>query len=244
MKHLRIKTDNLVWAICLSGAAISASKNVANPAFNLVIESDVPEIKFLASAFSTKTPGVQYTDIVIPTDEKELAQLDIAGTRKLERELRVLHGIDVTEEVNVLTLLDLSTIVLDQYGIKSQAKTFYPKLSKPQYEKYQEYDCVITKSEYLKWAQEYARGYGREFNILDATNLPVSEVIKAINNPGLKLLVAHASDPILFVAKSYYKDYDNIAQTFCTLIMYLSLDLIDFAVLYGEHVYLKILKIR
>ena len=46
------------------------------------------------------------------------------------------------------------------------------------------------------------------------------EVIKALNNPNLKLLVAHASDPILFVAKSYYKDYDNIAQTFGTLVLF------------------------
>ena len=220
MKYVKLKTDNLIWATCISGAIVSAHKNVVNPPINFVIESDSPEIQFLGSVFDQTKPGVNYEEIQPPTKEEELEILDVFGAKKLERELRVLHGVDIEEAVSKLTLLDLGNLILEKHGIKGQPKTFYPKMSKPQYQSYIEYDCVIMNKKYLPWAKEYAKGYGTNFNILDATQLPTIEVVKALNNPNLKLLVAHASDPILFVAKSYYKDYDSISQTFATLVLY------------------------
>lgn len=218
--ELELTTNNLGWACSFAGCAANAKTKITNPKFKISFKSDVPEIIKIAECFDVTSNPIQ---IKIPQSEEEYQALDKLGATRLAKELELIHSIKDDMHIIQLTMNDMSALILASYGVKSESKSFYPLLTQKSYSKYLDYDAVIVRSSYMDAAKSWFTGYqSDEPNILDleAEKLSIWDAVCALNSPSIKLFIAHATDPLLFVARSQYKSYANIANIYATLVMY------------------------
>jgi len=218
--HLLLETDDLVWGCCFAGCVKTGLKLITNSPFHFSLNSNKPELQKLAEHLDPFSSNMQ--KIVLPTTEEEFLALDLVNSKKVNYELYMSHGIPMdANNIETLGYNGLaSTILLKDFGILSQVDCWYPKYSRKESIADTDFNMIIETESYRIIAEKFIEGFELTPKILNIESLSVPEQIKFLNYPGLKGFVVHGGSELLYIAKSYYGSYDNICNTFATILIH------------------------
>lgn len=219
-KLLHLHTDDIYWA-CAYAGTVRSSQRKGTPV-SLVLHSNNPAIQYMSRDFPPPPVWDVEETIQIP-DEETIAEYDDRATLKRILELQEIHGVLGGADIAKIQLSIQQAAAYDLYErhqiYDAEGEFYYPRA--PHGSLYHGVYVEVPYSDSQKICKAFLEGMGiSDPKMLNITNLPLVEAVKAMCNPKIEVLVVPPLHEAIVISRAFYKGYEHIKDSFATLLVF------------------------